>query len=92
MKVDPRPLKQAEEALGPTEEQDFTFMLVPVALYRVLSEHSRKEGCSVGQVFQRALMQYLLPKTEDDGSTQDDRDVQRPEDAPARAVIVKRKR
>jgi hypothetical protein len=91
MKVEAKELKRAEEVLGPAGETEFTFMLVPVELYRVLSEHSREQGCSVGQVFQRAVLQYLRRIDEADSSKQEAKDVQR-SDAPARAVIVKRGR
>jgi hypothetical protein len=91
-RVEATPLKQAEEALGPGGETEFTFLLVPVSVYEILSRHARAEDCSVGAVFQRAVMQYLRAAAERDQSAHEEvKDVERPETS-GRAVIVKRGR
>ena len=48
-------------ALGDAPEEEYTFLLVPVAVYSLVSQQARKEGCSVGEVFQKSLMRYMQP-------------------------------
>ena len=50
---------EASAALGDARETEFTFLITPVETYSVLSEQARMEGCSVGEVLQKAVMQYL---------------------------------
>jgi hypothetical protein len=50
---------EAAAALGDAPETEFTFLLCPVMTYSILSEQAQMEGCSVGEVLQKALLQYL---------------------------------
>jgi hypothetical protein len=58
-KVRGEPKNDAITAFGMSPEEEYTFLLVPVAVYSLVSEVARREGCSVGEVFQRSLLQYL---------------------------------
>lgn len=49
----------ASLALGDARETEFTFLITPVETYSILAEQARMEGCSVGEVLQKAVMQYL---------------------------------
>lgn len=58
-RIRPEPKNDPASALGDAPEEEYTFLLVPVAVYSLVSQLARKEGCSVGEVFQRSLLQYL---------------------------------
>jgi len=59
MKVKAELTNQATMALGDAPETEFTFLLAPVMTYSILSEQAQLEGCSVGEVLQKAVIQYL---------------------------------
>jgi hypothetical protein len=59
IKIKADAIDEAGSALGDAEETEFTFLLMPVLSYSVLSEQASKEGCAVGEVLQKAIMQYL---------------------------------
>jgi hypothetical protein len=59
MKVKADPTDEASMALGDAPETEFTFLLCPVMTYSIMSEQAQSEGCSVGEVLQKALLQYL---------------------------------
>lgn len=82
MRVKSSPLEEAERILGKGGEAELTFVMVPMDTYGLLSERARKDGCTVGEVFQRAILQYLKPAP-----------IQKPEDfsRPKPAIMVKRK-
>ena len=52
-------LEEAEAVLGSAPEVEFTFLLIPMNTYAIALEAARKENCSVVEVFQRSLLQYL---------------------------------
>lgn len=58
-RIRPELKNEAETALGDAPEEEYTFLLVPVGVYSLVSKTARQEGCSVGEVFQKALLQYL---------------------------------
>jgi len=58
-RIKPDPVQEAESVLGAPGEGEFTFLLVPVEAYSMVSQLAREQGCSVGEVFQKALMQYI---------------------------------
>ena len=86
-RIRPEPKNDAVHALGDAPEEEYTFLLVPVAVYSLVSQQARKEGCSVGEVFQRSLLQYLRA-AESVGVRPEE---QRPE-RPAPDIAVRRKR
>ena len=59
MKLKAEAVDEAGAALGDAEETEFTFLLVPVMTYSIIAEQAGKEGCAVGEVLQKALLQYL---------------------------------
>jgi len=59
MKVKADSIDEIGNALGDAPETEFTFLLMPVATYSLLSVFARKEQCSVGEVLQKALLQYV---------------------------------
>ena len=59
MKVRADPIDEAGQALGDAGETEFTFLITPVQVYSILAEQAAKEGCSVGEVLQKAVLQYL---------------------------------
>lgn len=59
VRVKPEPKDDAILALGDAPEEEYTFLLVPVAVYSIVSKISKERGLSVGQVFQKALLQYI---------------------------------
>jgi len=76
----------ASYALGDAPEEEYTFLLVPVAVYSLLSQQARQEDCSVGELFQRAIVQYLQPS----GSYSQSVDNQQPRSAPD--IAIRRKK
>jgi len=74
--------------LGDAPEEEYTFLLVPVAVYAAVSQQARKEQCSVGEVFQKALMQYLRAAEEVERRPTDRHQVARPEPV----LVVKKRR
>ena len=59
MKVKAESVGDIQDSLGEAGETEFTFLLCPVETYAILSEQARSEGCSVGVVLQKAVLQYL---------------------------------
>ena len=59
MKVSAESVHNAVDALGDAPETEFTFLLAPVSTYAILAEQAGLEGCSVGEVLQKAVLQYL---------------------------------
>lgn len=86
-RIRPEPKNDAVVALGDAPEQEFTFLLVPVAVYSLVSQIARAQGCSVGEVFQKALLQYVQA-AEAAVDKPSDRQATRPEPD----LVVKRKR
>ena len=78
MKVKADPIDEIGNALGDAPETEFTFLLMPVATYSVLSQFAREEGCSVGEVLQKAVLQYLQSASRS-GHESVDRSEARPE-------------
>lgn len=58
-KVNAEPKNDAVTAFGDAPEEEYTFLLVPVAVYSICSQQARREQISVGEVFQKAVLQYL---------------------------------
>lgn len=87
MKVKAIPTVEAEAALGPADEQDFTFLLVPMATYQVVHEQARKEGCGVAEVFQRAILQYLRSAND----VEEEKPISVAASLPEPAIVVRRK-
>lgn len=87
MKVRGTPTEEAEAVLGPADEQDFTFLLVPMRTYQIVHEQACKENLPVAEVFQKAILQYLRRAN--------DEEEQRPAPqmvvAPEPAIVVRRK-
>ena len=71
--------------------QDFGFLLIPMQTYRRIAEVAKQQGCTVGTVFERALLQYLRSAEEGDSnqSAQEEE-----ESAPRRRpdIVVRRRR
>jgi hypothetical protein len=86
-RIRPEPKNDPAVALGDAPEEEYTFLLVPVAVYSLVSQLARREGCSVGEVFQRSLLQYL--QAADSASS---RSVEKIPDRPAPDIAVRRKR
>ncbi|HUV14317.1 MAG TPA: hypothetical protein VMY18_11795 [Acidobacteriota bacterium] len=86
-RIHPEPKNEAMQALGDAPEEEYTFLLVPVGVYSLVSQLARKEGCSVGEVFQRSLLQYLRAVESAEGRVPDQR-----ADRPAPDIAVRRKR
>lgn len=67
MKLRGTKLDKAEEVLGPAQENEFAFIVLPMNTYRALNEQARIEGCTTADVFSRALISYVenanKPKT-----------------------------
>lgn len=85
-RVTATPKRDISMELGDAPEEEYTFLLVPVAAYSLVSQIARRDGCSVGEVFQKALLQYLH-NAEVDSNPEAHR--------PARAepaIVVKRRR
>jgi hypothetical protein len=59
MKIKADPVDEIGAALGDADETEFTFLLMPVMTYSIISEQAGREGCSVGEVLQKAVLQYL---------------------------------
>lgn len=86
MKVRGKAKEDPEAVLGPADEQEFTFLLVPVATYQIIHEQARKEGTTVAEVFQKAVLQYLRRANDEQAKPQ-------PQAAniPKPAIVVRRK-
>ena len=87
-RIRPEPKNDAVHALGDAPEEEYTFLLVPVAVYSLVSQQARKEGCSVGEVFQRSLLQDLRA-AESSGVS---RSAEHRPERPAPDIAVRRKR
>lgn len=87
MKVKATPTEETEAILGPADEQDFTFLLVPMKTYGVVYEQARKEGLPVAEVFQKAILQYLRKAND----AEEARPAQQTVVAPEPAIVVRRK-
>jgi hypothetical protein len=86
-RIRPEPKNDISHALGDAPEEEYTFLLVPVAVYSLVSQLARKEGCSVGEVFQRSLLQYLQAAESSGGRPAEQR-----QDRPEPDIAVRRKR
>ena len=87
-KVNAEPKNDAIAAFGDAPEEEYTFLLVPVAVYAVCSQQARREQISVGEVFQKAVLQYLQA-----AETESNRPPERPKPTrPEPAIVVGRKR
>jgi hypothetical protein len=86
MKVRGNLTAEAEAVLGSADEQDFTFLLIPMRTYQVVYEQARKEGISVAEVFQRSVLQYLRRANDEEARPE-------PQTAaiPKPAIVVRRK-
>lgn len=87
-RIRPELKNEVSNALGDAPEEEYTFLLVPVAVYSLVSQVARREGCSVGEVFQRSLLQYLQAV---DSKGQSPQDRPQPE-RPAPAITVRKRR
>ncbi len=87
MKVRGTPTEETEAILGPADEQDFTFLLIPMKTYQIVHEQARRENLPVAEVFQKAVLQYLRRAS--------DEEVERPTPqtavVPKPAIVVSRK-
>lgn len=86
-RIRPEPKNDVVAALGDAPEEEYTFLLVPVAVYALVSQLARREGCSVGEVFQRSLLQYLQA-----AETAERRPPEQHVSRPAPDIAVRRKR
>jgi hypothetical protein len=87
-RIRPEPKNEAAAALGDAPEEEYTFLLVPVAVYSLVSQQARKEGCSVGEVFQKSLLQYLQAAESQGRKPAEHQQPDRPEPA----ITIRRKR
>jgi hypothetical protein len=87
-KVNAEPKNDAITAFGDATEEEYTFLLVPVAVYAVCSQQARREQISVGEVFQKAVLQYLQAAEMAANRPAERQRVDRPEPA----IVVGRKR
>jgi len=87
LKIKAEDVDEVGNALGDAEETEFTFLLMPVASYSILSEQAGVEGCSVGEVLQKAIMQYLQFAN---GMGQPE--IERSEPAPEPDMVLRRNR
>ena len=85
-RIRPEPKNDAATALGDAPEEEYTFLLVPVGVYTLVSQVARQQGCSVGEVFQRSLLAYVQA-AETAGKAPD-----RQPERQAPDLVVKRKR
>ena len=87
MKVKAEAVDEAGVALGDTEETEFTFLITPVQTYSILSEQAQLEGCSVGEILQKAVVQYFrsIHDTERKAET-------RSENMPEPDMVIRRKK
>lgn len=86
-RIRPEPKNDVSGALGDAPEEEYTFLLVPVGVYSLVAQLARQQGCSVGEVFQKALLQYVHA-----AETAEARSVDRQPDRPVPDMVVKRKR
>ena len=87
MKVRAEVKDDAADALGEAQEQEFTFLLMPVATYSILADQAAKEGTSVGAVLQKALLQYLRA-----ANGVDQQEQQMPANRPEPDMVIRRKK
>lgn len=73
MKVKGDPYREAEQALGPSGELEMTMLLVPMSTYRLVHDQAQKESCTVGQLFEKAILQYLRIANEAGGRVEEKR-------------------
>lgn len=86
-RIRPEPKDEAAAAFGDAPEEEYTFLLVPVAVYAVVSQQARKEQISTGEVFQKAVLQYLQ------AAEMASRPVERPRmDRPEPTIVVGKRR
>lgn len=76
------------QSFGDAPEEEYTFLLVPVAVYSIISQQARKEQCSVGEVFQKAILQYLQAADQAERRPHDRQQADRPEPS----IVVRKKR
>ena len=88
MKIKTELKNDPAQSFGDAPEEEYTFLLVPVAVYAAVSQQARKEQCSVGEVFQKALLQYLQAAERAERQPVDRLQVVRPEPA----ITVKKRR
>jgi hypothetical protein len=86
-RIRPEPKDDAAIALGDAPEEEYTFLLVPVGVYSLVSQIARQQGCSVGEVFQKSLLAYVHA-AETAGTKSPERQPERQ----APDLVVKRKR
>lgn len=89
MKVKAESIRDVSTELGDAPEEEYTFLLVPVVVYSMVSQRARAEGCSTGEVFQKAILKYLHAAEEGDfiGSAE-----RQPLNRPEPAIVVNVKR
>lgn len=88
MKIKAEAVDEIGNALGEAEETEFTFLITPVQTYSILAVQAQREGCSVGEVLQKAVVQYLR-SVHDGGRRVEERSEPMPEPD---MVIRRRKR
>jgi len=88
MKIQSELKNDPAQAFGDAPEEEYTFLLVPVAVYSMVSQIARRDQCSVGEVFQRALLQYVQAADSAAKRPQDRQQMGRPEPA----IVVKKRR
>lgn len=86
-RIRPEPKNDAVAAFGDAPEEEYTFLLVPIGVYALVSQISRVQGCSVGEVFQKALLAYVQA-----AETAGAKSVDRQPDRSEPDLVVKRKR
>lgn len=87
-RIRPELKNEVSNSLGDAPEEEYTFLLVPVAVYSLVSQVARRDGCSVGEVFQKALLQYLQAAESKGQQPQDRQQPARPEPA----ITVRKRR
>lgn len=86
-RIKPELKNDPADILGDSPEQEYTFLLVPVQVYSLVAQYAKKEQCSVGEVFQKALLKYLTD-ADSDKSSQPERE----QPAKQPEIVVSRKR
>lgn len=59
MKLKGDPINESMQTLGEANEQEFTFLLLPIKTYKMIADKAKQEGCTAAQVFEKAVLQYL---------------------------------
>ncbi len=93
IKVRPEVIETEEEAaLRDAEEQEVTFLLMPMSTYRLLSERARTDGCTAAQVAESAFSQYLRPSKEEAADSPTKTETSESPSRPKPDLVIRRRR